>query len=222
MSSRGDRSGRTGRSGGTRVARLLVGGLLLALALAGAGVWRLTVHGFSARSEPWVIEAWVARRLRLLAIPAAAADATNPVASTDEVLREARAHFADHCASCHGNDGRGQASMGRNLYPKAPDMQAAATQGLTDGEIFYVIKNGVRFTGMPAWGEDDAESDRESWALVRFIRHLPDITPQELAQMRDLNPKSRDEWEEEQEQRSFLLGDDEATPEPATSPQHHH
>jgi hypothetical protein len=61
-------------------------------------------------------------------------------------LREARAHFADHCAICHANNGNGQTPIGRNVYPKAPDLRASDTQTMSDGELFYVIRNGIRFT----------------------------------------------------------------------------
>jgi len=147
-------------------------------------------HGFSARDQPTAVEAFVARQLRRLSVPSAARRAPNPVTLTDEVLAKAREHFADHCALCHGNDGRGDTQIGRNLYPKAPDMQAAETQSLSDGELFYVIENGVRLTGMPAWGKGSSHDDEASWHLVHFIRHLPDMTPSEIAEMEDLNPRS--------------------------------
>lgn len=181
--------------------------LLLLAALIGAGVLTLLVrHGFSARDEPWGVEAFVARRLRLLAIPAAAREMNNPIALTSEIVADGRAHFADHCASCHANDGSGQTSLGRNLYPPAPDMRKQRTQSLTDGELFYIIHNGIRFTGMPAWGGQDADEDAESWKLVHFIRYLPEINEDELAEMEKLNPKSRKEVEEEEAMRKFLEG----------------
>jgi mono/diheme cytochrome c family protein len=164
------------------------------------------------------IEAFVARRLRRLAIPRSARQAQNPVPATPEVLAEARAHFADHCASCHGNDGSGQTEIGQNLYPKAPDMRQADTQNLTDGELFYIIHNGIRFTGMPAWGEDPPEKDMDSWKLVHFIRHLPEITEQELEEMRKLNPKSPHEMAEEAEEERFLRGEE--SPSPSSPHQH--
>src|SRR6266545_6919457 len=108
-------------------------------------------HGLSARDQPTALEAALARSMRRLAMPSTASTANNPVSFSDEILSEARAHFADHCALCHGNDGRGETQIGRNLYPKAPDMTSSATQSLSDGELFYIIKNGIRLTGMPAW-----------------------------------------------------------------------
>ena len=190
----------------TRLVKLVVV-VVIAVGLATAGLGMLLGHGFSAREEPTAFEAFFARRLRLLAIPRRARDATNPLAATPEVLEEALAHFADHCASCHGNDGSGNTAIGQNLYPKAPDMRQEGTQSLSDGELFYIIHNGIRFTGMPAWGSGRTEEDQGSWKLVHFIRHLPAITPEEIAEMKRLNPKSRHQLEEEEEMRKFLAGE---------------
>ncbi len=190
----------------------LVGGAVL---VAGACVVFMR-HGFSARDQPLAIEAFLARRVRELAIPRAARDARNPFPRTDEILAQGRAHFADHCASCHANDGSGDTEIGRNLYPPAPDMRAADTQTLSDGEIFYIIHNGIRFTGMPAWGPADPADDQGSWKLVHFIRHLPRLTAAELAEMKRLNPKSSHEIAEEEQVQRFLAGDDPA----AHPPQH--
>jgi len=190
------------------------------VAAAGGGALAVLVqHGVSARDEPTAIEAWIARRARRLATPRNQREAKNPVPLTPEVFDRARAHFADHCASCHGNDGRGKTSIGQNLYPKAPDMWHAETQSLSDGELFSIIKNGVRLTGMPAWGGDTPEDDKETWELVHFIRHLPTISEAELQEMKDLNPKSRKEHQEEEEARRFLAGSAEA---PAAPPEHKH
>ena len=102
-------------------------------------------------------------------------------------------------------------------------MRAAATQSLSDGELFSIIENGIRLTGMPAWGTGTPEGERESWALVHFIRHLPSLTPEEIARMEALNPKTPDQLREEEETRRFLAGE---TPEsaPAKTPVHkgHH
>src|SRR3990172_3346704 len=104
----------------------IVMALFLIAGIAGATRYVLH-HGFSARDRPTVIEAYIARRVRRLAVPASARDAKNPVPLTPEVTVEGRAHFADHCATCHGNDGSGETEIGRNLYPKAPDMRLPGT-----------------------------------------------------------------------------------------------
>ena len=200
--------------------RTKVGLLILAIIALGGVLALVTVlrYGFSARDEPTAIEAFVARRLRHLAVPRAARKMRNPLPLTPEIIADARAHFADHCALCHGNDGRGQTGIGQNLYPKAPDMWLPNTQSLSDGELFYIIHNGVRLTGMPAWGGGTPEDDRESWKLVHFIRHLSEITPEEIEEMKELNPKTRKEFEEEEQMRKFLEGDDVPMP----TPHHEH
>ncbi len=177
---------------------------ITAVAVAGAaGFGLLTIRrGFSARDNPSAIETYVAKAARRLSVPASERNATNPFVPTPEVLSEARAHFADHCATCHGNDGSGKTQIGQNLYPKAPDMRLPATQNLTDGEIYYVIHNGIRLTGMPAWGTEVKDDD--SWKLVLFIRHLPQLTPEEEREMERLNPKGPEERQEEQEEEQFL------------------
>jgi mono/diheme cytochrome c family protein len=129
---------------------------------------------------------------------------SNPIAATPENLKEARLHFADHCAICHGNDGGGNTMMGMGLYPKPPDLRLTGTQSLSDGEIFWIIENGVRFTGMPAFsghGTSDA-----SWKLVNFIRHLPQLTAAERMEMERNNPKTPDDQKEEEEENEFLNG----------------
>ena len=157
-----------------------------------------------------------------MAMPADAKSKTNPIPNSPEVLAEASAHWADHCFSCHANDGSGDTVMGKNLYPPAPDMRLPATQQLTDGELFYIIQNGIRLTGMPAWGSGTSQDEEDSWKLVHFIRHLPQITLEEKKAMEKLNPKSPDDLREEQEEEKFLRGEDshEATHE--ATPEHHH
>lgn len=164
-----------------RAAALL--GLALLLCAGAWLYWYVRSHGFSAREKPTEIEAFLARRVRRLATPSDARDATSPLDPAPLDIAEGRDHFADHCAICHANDGSGQTQINSGLYPPAPDMGGPITQQLSDGEIFYIIKNGIRFTGMPGWGGED----EENWKLVLFIRHLPEITEKELELMRDLN-----------------------------------
>ena len=175
----------------------------------------MTRSGLSAHDEPTAIEAAMARTVRHWAVPSELRDAKNPVPLTPAVLAEGRAHFADHCAGCHGNDGKGQA-MGKQMYPKAPDMTQETTQSLSDGELFAVIENGVRLTGMPAFGSGTAESAYGSWSLVHFIRHLPKITGEELAEMEKLNPKSPAAFEAMKAEEEFLGAESGSTEDHAT------
>jgi mono/diheme cytochrome c family protein len=158
--------------------------------------------------------------MRRLAMPGAARSMTNPVKPTEAVLEEALEHFADHCALCHANNGSGDTEVGRSLYPRAPDMRLAATQDLSDGELFAIIEHGIRLTGMPAWGTGTPEGERASWALVHFIRRLPKLTDDEISRMEVMNPKTADEWRQEEETRRFLAGED--IKPSAPSPPHEH
>lgn len=183
---------------------LKIGLAVLILAGAGVSVSGLLTSFPGARTAPSATEVALARRLRSWAVPRNARQAKNPLSSSPEMIQESAHHFADHCASCHANDGSGTTDMGRNLFPRAPDMRREATQRLSDGELYYIIHNGVRWTGMPAWGSPD--NDLDSWKLVLFIRHLPQLSPDELHDMERFNPKSAVEQEEEKEEEEFLKG----------------
>jgi mono/diheme cytochrome c family protein len=192
---------------------------LLFLGLLGWFGYQSFSTGFSAKADPNWLEVLVARQLRYLAIPLENRNLRNPVPLTPDVIKEARAHFADHCASCHANDGSGQTKMGKNFYPKTPDLRLSDTQDMSDGEMFFIIQNGIRFTGMPAWGTGDPSEDTDSWKLVHFIRHLPRITQEELEEMKTLNPKTKHDLEEEEANERFLRGEDEG---PAAPSSHRH
>lgn len=181
--------------------------IVLVIAIGGFVFLKFAANGFSARAEPTAIEKFLARTARSLAVPDGVKSLRNPTPNTPEVLSEARAHWADHCATCHANNGSGDTEMGRNMYPRAPDMRQAETQNLTDGELFYIIENGVRMSGMPGWG-GSSHSAEDSWKLVRFIRHLPQVSDEEEREMEKLNPKTPAELQEEQEEEQFLKGDD--------------
>jgi hypothetical protein len=208
-----------------KLSLFLAGALAVVLvALAAGGAFSMNARGFSARERPSALEQWMARRARSMAAPADARQRSNPVPDSPEVEAEARAHWADHCAGCHANNGSGDTEMGKRMYPPAPDMRLPGTQQMSDGELFYVIQNGVRMTGMPAWGAGEpsaaAHHDEEaSWKLVRLIRHLPKLTQEEEREMQGMNPKTPDDLKEEKEEKDFLNGEN---PHEETEHHHHH
>jgi mono/diheme cytochrome c family protein len=192
----------------------------LVLLIAGtvvAGVY-LRMTGLNARGTPGVMEMRIARAARRLALPRTAREQKNPVPESDAAIADGMAHFADHCASCHGNDGSGQTEMGRGLYPRTPDMRLPETQALSDGALFYIIDNGVRFTGMPAFGTGTAAGAESTWRLVHFVRRLPRLTADELRQMETMNPRSPEEIRQEIQEQQFLQGGGDSSPSP---PPHH-
>ena len=198
--------------------RRIVTAAIIGGVLAVAAFTLMRFDGFSARDQPSAMERAIARTARRWAMPREARNARNPIPFSVDVWADSRAHFADHCASCHGNDGRGHTEIGQHLYPRAPDMRLDDTQRLTDGELYWIIENGVRLTGMPAWG-DGSGTDAATWKLVHFVRHLNDLTDEQIAEMEGLNPRSPAELEEEQQDRDFLDGKDAAEP---TSPSSRH
>lgn len=201
-----------------RALLLLIG---VAMACAAVAAYSVASRGLSTRVQPTVVETSIALGMRRLATPRAIRNAANPVVPTSQVLEEGLAHFADHCAACHANDGSGDTTLGRSFYPPAPDMRASRTQRLSDGELFSIIEHGIRLTGMPAWGTGTPEGQHDSWGLVHFIRRLPSLTPDDVARMEAMNPKSPQVFREEEEERRFLAGEDVA-PRPAPVPTHKH
>jgi mono/diheme cytochrome c family protein len=197
--------------------------IIVSVALVGlvVAVAASLLHGgLSARATPNRLEIMVARNVRHLAIPSNARLAQNPLLDSPEDLRDARLHFADHCAICHANDGGGQTMIGSGLYPKPPDLRLPETQNLTDGELFWIIENGVRFTGMPAFSNGGEHGGMQgSWKLVHFIRHLPHLTVAERIEMEHYNPKGPDDRAEEQRENDFLNG---ATRQRKAESQDHH
>jgi len=184
--------------------RLAIVALLIAALVPWIVVASVVRSGLSARVKPSGWEIWTAPRLRSLAMPAEEKMQKNPFSANGSLLKEAREHFADHCASCHANDGSGHTALGQGLSPQAPDMRLPATQTKSDGELYSIIHNGIRFSGMPAWGVEGKDDD--SWKLVLFIRHLPQLSEDEIREMEKYNPKSDTERAEEQEEEDFLSG----------------
>lgn len=186
--------------------RTLLGWVRNLLALVGLGALALGVafarQGVSALPEPSGLETRAARWSRTMLIPSNARSMPNPIPDGPDVQASARRHFADHCATCHGLDGKGS-PMGKKLYPRVPDL-TTRTQQLTDGEIFYLIEEGVRLTGMPGFGGGDP---RESWHLVHFIRRLPRLDEAEVEDLKRNQPVSRAQFEDELETQRFLAGE---------------
>src|SRR5687768_9050370 len=112
----------------TKISLAVVAGLVAAAVLIVARTLR---YGFSVHDDPPAIEAFLARSARNYAVPAELRRAENPLPLTDAVLANGRAHWADHCASCHGNDGKGATTIGQRVYPRVPDMTLPATQQLS-------------------------------------------------------------------------------------------
>ena len=148
----------------------IVGAALVALAVG------LTVRrvGLSADRTPSRIETLVAQNLVRLAIPAAPLPEMKLAHATSGAWHEGADLFGNHCAMCHGSDGRGGSGIGTQMYPPVPDLAADAIQRFSDGALFTVIRHGVSWTGMPSFQKSLNED--ETWKLVAFIRKTPTMT----------------------------------------------
>jgi mono/diheme cytochrome c family protein len=181
---------------------------LLVIGVLGVGAYvmhNMMQRGFSTRTDPMPMEKALATTIREQAIPSRYKTMKNPVAATPQVIHEGMAHWADHCTVCHANNGSSDTMYGKTMYPRPPDMRQKDTQEMSDGELYYTIKNGVRLSGMPAFG-DPGDDDVDSWKLVAFIRHLPTLSDQEQMEMEHLNPKSPEEMQEQMDEDQFLNG----------------
>jgi predicted CXXCH cytochrome family protein len=146
--------------------------LLLAVA---ASLYQFVLPGLSvARNEPPRIEVMLATWLLRESVPVAARTAVSPLGDNPDPAAVAAGgtQFRQKCEICHAYDGGGRTEMGKGQYPRPPALRTT-TAALTDGEIFYHIRNGIRNTGMPAWDMPD----RELWQLVAYIRRLPEVAP---------------------------------------------
>ena len=129
------------------------------------------LQGCTADKHPSQEETTLANAAKDVAIPLEAGKKKNPLPETDEVVSQAQEVFLGSCAQCHGADGHGDTNIGRNMAPPAMDLSSSHVQHWSDAELFWIIQNGVRLTGMPAW--QSSISDNDTWKLARFIHNLP-------------------------------------------------
>jgi mono/diheme cytochrome c family protein len=127
--------------------------------------------GCTADKHPSQDETSVANAAKDVAIPLEAGKMKNPLPETAEVVSQGQEVFLGSCAQCHGPAGRGDSDIGRNMYPPAMDLSSSHVQHWSDAELFWIIQNGVRHTGMPSWRS--SISDNDTWKLARFIHNLP-------------------------------------------------
>jgi mono/diheme cytochrome c family protein len=127
--------------------------------------------GCTAGKQPSNVETVLANMAKDVAIPIQARALTNPVPASDETVNQGQQLYTQSCALCHGSDGRGRTDLGRNMYPPAMDLNSPHVQHWTDAELFWIIQNGVRLTGMPSWKAGLSEAD--TWKVVDFLRSLP-------------------------------------------------
>ena len=115
-----------------------------------------------------------------------------PMEIDKTVLASGEEHYAAMCVYCHGAPDVAPAEFAAGLYPPPPSLTG---DDMSDGELFWTIKNGIRMTGMPAFGA--THSDEKIWHIVAFIRHLSELTPAEKETLQNARPESEEHEENE-------------------------
>ena len=127
----------------------------------------------SALPEPGPTEVVLATRAkRILIGRASRRDFSWQPQSTADGVTEGKTRYGVECAACHGMDGRGLTDNGRWMYPRAVDLTSRAVQEYSDKELFWIVKNGIRLSGMPAF--EKLESDERIWRIVQYLRTMPE------------------------------------------------
>ncbi|HUY86280.1 MAG TPA: cytochrome c [Acidimicrobiales bacterium] len=138
--------------------------------VAGIAFW-ISTRDISALPQPSRFETWTATTIRGWYIHRAAAHSslTMPANDASEVSA-GQGLFGMACASCHGTDGRSSTNIGKSMYPRAPDLGSPEVQKLSNPELFWVIRNGIRLSGMPGFG--NVLSNDEIWQATYYVRSL--------------------------------------------------
>ena len=160
----------------TVLASLFIAALLIVLG-AGAVIYA-GMYDVAATSSHWRMTAWLLANARMRSIKAQAAAIQVPPALDDPAKALIGVtHYAAHCAVCHGAPGVPKGDIGRGRYPPPPDLAKTAAL-YTPAELFWIVKHGIKMTGMPAWGD---HTDDELWATVAFVEKLPGMSEQDYA-----------------------------------------
>jgi len=163
---------------------LLLGALVLvgAAALAiYAGLYNIAADVPHTQPVYWLIETVrnqsVAKRARDVIVP-------NDLNDANRISRGA-GQYAEMCSSCHLAPGMERTEISQGLYPRAPELRRQTD--LTPGEQFWIVKHGMKMTGMPAWGV--THQDELLWDVVAFVRKLPKLTPEQYETLVKNAPK---------------------------------
>lgn len=127
--------------------------------------------GCTAHKRPSSLERTLANMAKDVVIPIEAHNLKDPVPPGQKAIHEGQQVYLESCALCHGTDGHGYTNLGRSMYPPAMDLTSPHVQHWSDADLFWIIQNGIRLTGMPSWNSSISASD--SWKLAQFIHALP-------------------------------------------------
>jgi mono/diheme cytochrome c family protein len=161
--------------------RAIIASLLIGVLVAVLGAGAVIYGGFydiAATAPHWAVTSWLMETARTRSIKTQAASIVVPPGLGDlaKILIGVE-HYAAHCAVCHGAPGVPKGDIGRGLYPPPPDLAKTAPL-YSPGQLFWILKHGIKMTGMPAWSD---HSDEELWSTVAFLEKLPGMSEQDYA-----------------------------------------
>ena len=185
--------------------------ILTAFLIAATGSFNISatanVGKLERRIAAFTLERSVARR---------APKQKNPFPASPEVLKDGLAHYKENCLMCHGAPGVPESEAGMGLNPAAPDLTLPSVQKMSDGELFWIVGNGIRMTGMPAFSL--THKPDEVWKIVAFVRHLPEISADEQTVLKAGCEEQEHHREDEQ---TSSAGTENAKPQKARAPHSH-
>jgi mono/diheme cytochrome c family protein len=127
---------------------------------------------FTALPKPGPLETRLANRAKLFFIGRASREGIPPPPQDKQAsIETGSTQYGLDCAVCHATDGHVQGTPGQWMYPRASDLTSKRVQSYSDQELFWIIQNGIRYTGMPAFGK--IETQDHIWGLVNYVRTLP-------------------------------------------------
>ncbi len=175
----------------------LLGGVLLGFLLVAVGAALFVGTGsfnVAASSPPGKLEKTLARLALNRSVARRAPARQSPLTPSAELLREGLSHYRENCVGCHGAPGVDAAEYGEGLNPPAPDLTLPRVQRRPDGELYWIVANGIRMTGMPAFAPSHKE--QEIWEIVAFLRHLPELSSEEQKELKAATEEQKEHHHE--------------------------
>ncbi|HWB96073.1 MAG TPA: cytochrome c [Bryobacteraceae bacterium] len=155
-----------------------------ALAVIYSGLYPISILQHDCAVMNWAMQTGMIHSVRYHARGIAAPNLSDPA-----MAREGFGHYQEMCVSCHGAPGVDPDEIAQGLWPKAPDL-AKSARHWSPSELFWITKNGVKFTAMPAWGP--SHGDDKIWAIVAFLKTLPRLSPSQYKVLKSASPSRRE------------------------------
>ncbi len=146
---------------------------ILVIMIAGLIIIYSGWYNVSAANRPAGFERWLFGTTMDNSVEKHSENLIAPNLESPEKIMEGFAHYNEMCVECHSAPGKSESDLAKGLNPKAPDLSKSA-QDMSAEQLFWVTKNGIKMTGMPAWGK--THSDDKIWSIIAFIEKLPGMT----------------------------------------------